>query len=78
MFRTIFFALACVVATTEGLKLSALATEPTYSPAYLAQVGKGDEKQKMEEFAAEEEASVPDELFIPKVTIKKPATLFKA
>ena len=37
MFRTSFFALACVVATTEGLKLSALATEPIYSPAYLAQ-----------------------------------------
>merc|ERR1711957_100366 len=41
MFRTPFFALACVVATTEGLKLSALATEPIYSPAYLAQEGNG-------------------------------------
>lgn len=32
----------------------------------------------MEEFAAEEEAAVPDELFLPAVTIKKPATLLTA
>jgi len=37
-----------------------------------------DEEQKMEEFAAEEEAAVPDELFLPKVTIKKPTTLLTA